>query len=164
MALTDYTSFAEVRAVLGVSEDEITDATLGLPIYDFALSETYSDISDLLLPALDASKAVPTAARTPAQIKLLRVANLYTAYSLAHTLLTSLPMFSYSRVTDGKAEVQRIDKWEDLREGVAANLGELKPKLRSALAAVDSNYLLAAATPTPIMTSTSILFDPVLGV
>ena len=31
--LTDYTTYDTVRAVLGVAEEELEDATLGLPMY-----------------------------------------------------------------------------------------------------------------------------------
>lgn len=164
MALTDYTTFDEVRALLGVSDEEIGDETLALPIWSTKLDFALEEISETLQETLENISSTPEANRTAAQKKLLKVGNLYAAYSVASDLLVSLPMFGFERVTDGKAEIQRFDRWEDLRNGVAAGLQAMKVKLRLALATVDSAYNLPATIVPVRVVSTGLATDPVTGV
>ena len=45
-------------------------------------------------------------------------------------------MFSFKRVTDGKAEAERFDAWKDTKEGVQAGLAAIKLRLGIALGKV----------------------------
>ena len=45
MLLSDFCSYAEVRAALGVEEDELEDATLALPVYSNNLELELLDLS-----------------------------------------------------------------------------------------------------------------------
>lgn len=50
MLITDYTTYDDVRAVLGVSTDELEDTTLALETYASALLLDLEDV-DVALPA-----------------------------------------------------------------------------------------------------------------
>ena len=49
MPLTDYTSYDEVRAALGVSAEELEDETLQLDFYSISLTAELEDIADTLV-------------------------------------------------------------------------------------------------------------------
>ena len=46
MPITDYAAYDEIRAVLGVSDEELEDATLALPMYEKLLNMELLDISE----------------------------------------------------------------------------------------------------------------------
>jgi hypothetical protein len=164
MALTR-TPHDEIRAVLGVSDDELSDATLNLNMVSDQIELELSDISDTLPTALDAIVATPVLTRTAAQAKLASMAGLFCSYAAAKILLSSLPMFAAKRITDGRAEMERFaDPFADIRAGVNSGYTALRLRLQTALAVVDTSFTATTVTVTPIFTVASPLaVDPVTG-
>lgn len=160
MALTRTTP-DEVRAVLGVSDEELEDATLDLKVFTDQLELELSDIDSTLPALLDSILATPVLSRTAAQTKVFTVANMFSAYAVAKTLLTSLPLFSPKKVTDGRAEFERFaDPFEAVRNGVNAGYVSIRARLQAALALL-SGYTPPAAI-TPIFTvAAPLAVDPV---
>src|SRR5258706_8040490 len=107
MALTDYTSYAEVRAVLGVAEDEIDDATLGLGVYSLNLLAELEDIADALPEDYAIVLAITGGDRTEVQRKLYNAVQLFAPYAVGKQLASSLPIFSPHAITDGKSGFTR---------------------------------------------------------
>lgn len=107
MALLDYTSYDEVRAVLGVSEKEITDATLALDVYQLNLSVELAALSEALEGDYATVSAVAANTRTALQTKFYGAVRLFSTYAVAFQLLAALPNFSPKDITDGKAAVGR---------------------------------------------------------
>lgn len=101
MALSEFTTFGDVRAALGVTSDELEDATLSLRLYDFSLRADLDSISAQLIPTFRsiAEEVEPT----EDEIRLHEMVQLFATYSVARHLTSSLPMFSFKEVTDGKA-------------------------------------------------------------
>ncbi len=58
--LTDYTSYDEIRAVLGVSDEELEDGTLALPLYLTMLLMEFDDIEPTLDVQYTDIKALPS--------------------------------------------------------------------------------------------------------
>lgn len=162
--VTDYATTADIRALLGVSEEEIEDATINSAVFSTQLEATLDDMSPLLATNYAAIKLIPEVNRTPVQVKFLKTAALYAAYIVAYDMLTSMTHFAPERVTDGKAEFQRFDRWADLKEGLMGGINTFKIKTRNALAAVDSNFVPTAPATRLSIVSTGVAFNPVTGV
>lgn len=136
--LIDFASYDEIRAVLGVSDDELEDGTLALPMWLTMLRLELGDISEQLEDRYMFTRAQSTP--TPQEQKLLDVVSVFSAYAIAKHLLTSLPLFAPKRITDGRAEVDRVaDPFESVRQGVNSNYDTLRGRL---------NLLLEIAKPT----------------
>lgn len=161
MALTR-TSHDEVRATLGVSDEELEDATLDLKVFTDQLELELMDISPTLPATLYTIEAIPEASRTAVQAKLFIVANIFCSYAYARVLLTSLPLFSPKRITDGRAEVERhINLMDDVKDGIHAGYSALRTRLQAALAALGSGYTPPVATTVVFTASVGLAVDPI---
>ena len=130
--LTDFTSYDEIRAVLGVSDEELEDSTLELPLYSLALSMELEDIASTLEDQYTTIKAQPD--KTPLEQKLLDVVSVFSAYAISKNLLTSMPLFAPKRITDGSAETERVtDPFEGVREGVNSMYAILRNRIKRIL-------------------------------
>lgn len=157
-ALTDFTTYDDIRAVLGIAPEELEDETLALPRYLKELQFLIGDIE----PTLEATYTtlVGQTTRTPQEQKVVDVLQVFSAYAVAKNLLTSLPLFSPQRVQDGRAEQQRFnDPFQDLRDGVDSSYLSMLARLKTAIEAIG---LSPAGTVTRSYFSTStIATDPV---
>lgn len=127
--LSAYTSYNEVRSVLGVEDDELLDETLDLPVYLTNLLEDLSDthprtveIYENVLQLVDPS---------PLEQRFKRIISLFSTYSVAKQLTTSLPMFAPRSIGDGKATMSRfLDPYKDtiakIEEQFTLNQGRLQ--------------------------------------
>lgn len=163
MALTDYTTYAEVRAVLGVSTTELPDSILALSIYamqaTLALEDVYVDIpTDYATISALPSKTVP-------QQRFVDLVKLYVPYRVAKELLTSLPMFSVKQLSDGRAEFQRqADVFADVRDGVDAAISSLRYRLAAAYKSLFPLNGVTVTAPTLTVTlATGLATNPVTG-
>lgn len=105
--LTDYTTYAEIRATLGVNVDEISDATLALEMYATNVERELDGIDSDLATDYATVKAIVEASRTAAQQKFYLAVRLFVPYAVGVHLASSLPLFSPKQVTDGKAAMTR---------------------------------------------------------
>jgi hypothetical protein len=161
MALTR-TTHDEVRATLGVSDEELENATLDLKVFTDQLELELSDIDPTLPTTLDTITAIAEGSRTAAQAKLFNIANIFCSYAYAKVLLTSLPLFSPKTITDGRAEFERhINLMDDVRDGISAGYSALRTRLQDALAALGSGYTAPVATTIIFATSIGLATDPV---
>lgn len=165
MELADYTSYDEIRALLGVSDEELEDATLVLPAYSTDLELTISEVSTLAMPMYETIKAKAANDRTADEARYMITFDLFCSYAVAKHLLTSLPLFAYLRTTDGKAEIDRADRFEDVRRGVEAGFSTMKFRLLDLLSKLDPGvsapvvrlpgFIVAAPLGTDPVTSTT---------
>lgn len=125
-AILDYTSYAEVRAVLGVSEYELSDTTLALSMYGRYLGsrlrstsgtfetytgtveEIYEELSDIASP-------------TPAQSNFIDLIKQYALYIVAEACLSGLSLFALKQESDGKATQTRFSAEATFKD-VASNI------------------------------------------
>ena len=142
-ALTDFASYDEIRAVLGVSDEELENGTLALPMYLKLLQMEFGDMEPTLEVQYLAAKS--SASPTAEEQKLVDVVSVFSAYAISKNLLTSMPLFAPKRITDGRAETDRVtDPFEGVREGVNSTYQTLKARVLIAL----SN----TGTPTTVAT------------
>jgi hypothetical protein len=162
MPITSFTTFDEIRAALGVSATELPDSIIG--------QEQYSTLAVLDLEAVNSGIpalystifALPEANRSAAEQRYYLLVRLFITYAIARNLLTSLPLFSVSRLSDGRAEFTRQpDIFEDVRLGVQGMFNTLRTKLTTSyvgLAPLEEAYKQASFNFT---VSTGLGLDPV---
>ena len=158
--VTEFTSYADVRAALGVSEDDLEDATLALALYADMLAVEFEDIALTFLTTYADVKAQTTP--TDAQTRFLRATRLFSTYALAKQLASTLPLFAAKEVTDSKATTTRFDtQFRETVKSVLDQYGRLRNRLSSALDA-----LSAQSTTTVTKTYFAVVSpssDPITG-
>jgi hypothetical protein len=159
--LSEFTSPDEVRAVLGVSDDEIEDETLLLPLYELMLTEDLETVGSGLTSTFRTVSDLSIDDRTNLQKRLYNLTRLFSAYAVAKHLLTSLPYFGEQRMADGRAEKERIaDPYEKTMAGVLSGLNDLRLRL-SAVFAAETGTPALSTTARIYATSTGLAIDPV---
>jgi hypothetical protein len=128
MAITTYCSCAQVRAILGVSIEEVSDAIIELPLYSLTLSEELYDIG----PSFETNYAIVKALPSPtiAQARFLLLADAYASYKVAFSLLGALPMFAPKDQGDNKTTMARVaDPFKNLKENIVQATNYMKSRL-----------------------------------
>lgn len=162
MNLLDFTSYDDIRAALGVSDEELVDATLALDLYSTNLEMELEDINLNLVTEYDAVSAISVLARTTAQTRFYNLASLFATYAVARQLGGALPMFSPKDITDGKAATARFaNPYKDTLKAIETQYGYAKGKLQDAYSALSA---VTRASVTPVfMGISSPAYDPVVG-
>lgn len=160
--LADYTTFAEIRAALGVSDEEIDDETLGLELYEIRLEEDLRALSPVALSTWSALPGVDS--RTADETRYGRLFKLYATYSVAYGLTDNAELFGFLKVADGRASTERTAKaFDNLRMNLAGRVTTFGNLL------VDALSTLVPAVPAPLnefplwVSSTGTATDPVTG-
>lgn len=160
MALTQYTSYNDIRAAVGVSTDELEDGTLALQLYENTLLLDLADISPDLkqdyLDAADDPSSVNLAFRSAVQI--------FATYSVARALIPALPLMVPQGITDGKAGISRFSGNPFVT--TAQTLRESFDRFRKALADAYTDYSNGSATDAEDITYLIVASpdtDPVTG-
>ena len=158
--LTDYTAYADIRAALGISDEDLDDATLALPLYGDYLTQELEDISLTLPETYSTIKANGTP--SPAELRFLKTCNLFATFAVAKQLTAALPLFAAKQVTDGKAAVQRFDTpYRDTIKNVLEQYDKQRTRL---IASLDSIGRSTKAAVTPVyFAAVSPAYDPVTG-
>ena len=120
--LTDFIELAEVRAVLGVSEYELSDETLSLPIYSRGVERTLRGISDgtnNLLSIFDTASA----SSDDDELYLADQTRQLVVYSTAAMCLSGLSLFAPKSTSDGKATETRFSSEATFKD-VALNVNQ----------------------------------------
>lgn len=135
MALKDFTSYDDIRAALGVSSDEIEDATLSLPLYEYNLKAELEEVSLTLITDFQALVGDPL---TEIEQRLREAVTVFSTYAVASQLTVSLPLFSPKEISDGKAHITRYaqDPYKATIDAVAAAYAKARARLVAAYAAV----------------------------
>jgi hypothetical protein len=158
--LTDYTTYDEVRAVLGLSTKDLEDATLSLSIYERNLTMELAEADPNVKSQYLAITLIPENTRTAAQQTFFEVTQVFAAYSVSRQLLTSLPYFALQRVTDGRAEGEREhDAFKDTKDSINATYNILATRLKTYFAALGNN--LVARESAVHSVGVGISYDPV---
>lgn len=160
--LTTYTTYAEVRAALGVSEEEISDETLELQMFETMLVEDFADLDALVLPVWEALPA--EADRSAAQARFAALVHLYATYAVAYRLTDNVELFGFLKMSDGRASAERTkEAFANLRSNIAAMLARIATKLLAALLILEPETVLPVAGDLALVSSVGIAVDPVTG-
>lgn len=160
MALTAYTTYDTVRAVVGLSPKELSDDVLSLPMYEQLLKEDlYSVASELNTTFL----ALPGGMLSAYEQKLKDQVEVFAAYSVAEKLLSPAGIFCPQVINDGRASRDTgADPYANLRVDVPKMLAVLRTRITITL------DLLAVTSTVSVRTyaltgSTGLASDPVTG-
>ena len=110
--LTDYTSYDQVRAVLSITDDELEDQTLALPVFEYNLVQQFYDTtsSDVVHDKYIALMTAGSASWTTDEKRFVDVAQVFSTYGVAVQLLDSLPLLAVQTEQDARAQYQRFEK------------------------------------------------------
>lgn len=162
MATTDLTTSSAVRAVLGVSEQELPDDVLLEPIYTTLLTEDLREIHPQLVNDFAAVAVIEV--KTDDQERFFDLVQMYSAYHIAKRCLGAVGMFAPGIIKDARSELQRTgDPYAQLRADVQATLPTLKVRMRRAYSRINPAY----AAPTPaerLRVLVTVPTNPVTGV
>lgn len=169
VTITDYTSYAEVRAALGVTDKEVGDEILGLPMYGNHLAAELNDLADTLGLTSDIDETYATlrgitlSSLTKPQKRVLATVALFATYAVARHLGTSLAMMAPKTLGDGKAMLTRFSDspYKSTLANVEAQYEKAKVALSGALASLNSTSTVAVVT--SFMGVSSPAVDPVTG-
>ena len=160
MLVTDYTSYADVRAALGVSSEDVEDATLALDLDANLLESDLEDVNSSVPSTYDTTKVLPTP--TADETRFLKACQVFATFSVARQLTASLPLFAAKQTTDSKAGVQRFDNpYKDTIKALEAQYEKAKARLAATYATVTTT-----TTTTTTRTWFSVVppaSDPVTG-
>ena len=164
MALVDYISFDDIRAALGVSKDEIDDATLSLDVYAFNHVSELEHVSPLILGVYAAQLLVTPTLWTPIQTRFFQSFTLFSAYAVAKQATISLPLFSPKEQTDGKASMVRYaqDPYKATITRVLQQYDAFKAKLIEVFNALQ-NTSAPVVISRPYLSVGSPIYNPVTG-
>jgi hypothetical protein len=166
MSLLDYTSYETVRGVLGVAPQEVEDEVLALPLYAQEVEMALEDLNASLPGLYEVIRGKSESTRTALEKRLFNLVQVYAAYWVAKVLLGgSIELFSFKRLTDGKAQQERVDDpFDTLRETINASLSVWKGRIGTTLNALDPQLTVAAAPTRTFIGAAPIAVDPVTGV
>lgn len=166
--LTEYISYAEVRAVLGVSPKEIPDSVIGLDVYEQQFLLDMEDVDQgggQALLEFARITALDPGTRTADEARYLVITRLVAGYHVAQQLLGSISMFAPQTIQDGKAKLDRFDDpFDSLRNAVAASYAKLLQRLRSLLLILVPGAAVPTATVRRFISSVGLGTDPITGV
>lgn len=168
ISLTDYTTYAEVRAVLGVSVYELTDATLGLPIYTrglqsrlYSATGTFGSVSGSLIDVFEALTA-DGETLTSDEENMLGLIKQFATFSVAEACLSGLSLLALKTETDGEAAQSRFSSeatYKDVGIAIRQNLASLLAQIDQLLGGQQTTApkpLLSAIQPgTDVVTNES---------
>ena len=158
--VTDYTSYAEIRAVIGVDALELPDATLGLQTFATALYRTLLSITnssgDTLVALFDAID--PFDMDISEEILYYTIKE-YATYVVADACCSGLSMFALKSDSDGKATQSRFASEATFKD-VAKNVQQ---RLASLTGALDQMLGGTTAYAIPGLTRVSPATDVVTG-
>ena len=160
--ITSYTTCQSVRAVLGVSEPEITDVVLEDPIYEVVLKEDLRTLNTGL--RADFLALLPPVTPTDDQERFIELVQTYSAYQVARQLLGALAMFAPKTIKDSRTEVDRVtDPYAHTREAVANSLVYLKGKLLEAYAVIEPTAPAPTVARRTLVVNAGLGLNPVTG-
>lgn len=163
LPLTEYTSSAEIRALLGVTSKELKDDQLMLPMYRTLLSIDLDELDPQL--EADYEMAKSKSSLTTTESKFLDFVQLYASYAIALHVFPALEQFAPQKITDGRAEVQRSESdLKNLKDGLEYGEQRLRNKLLEVYKLLNPNNNQETTIEPFIMSIASTLpTDPVLG-
>jgi len=136
VAITDYTTYADIRAVLGVDETELEDTTIGLQTYENTLTLALSATSGVLAPSTQSRNLAEQytyidglTSPTDDETKMKLTIEMFACYTVAAGLASSLSMFAPKTQSEGKALLTRFsgqNTYLTVQKNIWSILGQIK--------------------------------------
>lgn len=166
MVLADYTSYDEIRSLLGVTRRELADSTLALPHWALITEQELRDMDGgvgVVLTQYTTVAALST--KTADQTQFYNVARLFVLYSIGRQLLRSADVFQPLSISDGKAALARLEsRFDTLRPAIDGGWQALKARVEAALAILVPAATLKVSVDRVMIIGSGLGTDPVTGV
>ncbi len=130
-----YTTYDDVRAVLGVAIEEIPDNVISLKVYENTLTLALSSVSGALDPDTVVRNLTDhydylIALETPTaiQVKFIQTIEMYATYIVADQLANSISMSAPKTQADGKSVLVRFSSeatFKAVQKAIKNTLGKL---------------------------------------
>lgn len=163
--LTDYLTTQEVREAIGIEDDELSDTSLALPMYETELGIALSLVgtTGTLQQDYATIAAKDPTVRTATESALYSQTRLYAVYTTGLAVLPSLPLRAMKGESDEKADYTRFGG--NVHDQVAERLSAAAARVLVALGKTyDSfNQVDATSTVRTYFTSASPSYDPITG-
>ncbi len=160
MSLLNYTTYDDIRAALGVTDEELGDDVLGLQLYEDSLRFELDDVHPDLATLHTTLESTPVL--TSAQERLMAACRGFSTYAVARSLTSTLPMFGPKSIEDGKARMERFaDPYKATIEAVNKSYATWKARLEAAY-----GTLMSTSKPTVFMSyavSATPTYNPITG-
>lgn len=162
MAVQTFTSFNDIRAALGVEDDEIRDDTLSLDLYSNHLDAELEDVSVNLSTDYATVAAISAEARTATEARLYRCTRQFATFAVAKLALTGLALAAPKEVSDEKTTVTRfaLDPYKETGKRVESAYSAALERLRQAYADYKSSTASSIVLPT-LLGAAGLSVDPV---
>ena len=164
MDILNYTSYDEVRQVIGLSTDELPDTELAAEMYGNSLQLKLREVT---LPTIAPGPGpldtrfmiineIVEDYRTADEQKLYNLTRLYSTYVVAYDASMSLGMRAPKMVSDGKRSLTRFSPESTYLE-TARNISSMLDDLKQQIEKIASGVIVTL----PLMTAITPIFDPV---
>lgn len=162
-AITAYCTADNIRAILGISEEDIPDAAVLDMNFAVRLQEKLYDLSPTLIDYYASTKALPTP--TTDQQRLLDMVGSFASYVVAQALAETGANSMPKAIEDGKAKMERMDRaFDDLRDVLTQTLAYLSTKILAIYQKLEPTADVRVTTSPIYMANVGLGFDPVTGV
>jgi len=143
-AVLTYTTYEDVRAVLGISDDDLEDAALDLGVYAGDLYLALTEISEDLPALYVTKKAIAEGSRTSDEQKFVLLVSRFATYQVARQSGAAILMGA-QKITDGKAEMARFTSspYKDLLDRVEAEYARVRRLLENVFATLTGGDTVA---------------------
>lgn len=166
--LTQYTSYDDIRAAIGVAEEEITDSVLELHTYELVLEFDLSDIGAFVPTIqqhfLDLTNTTTTPTPSVDEERFISMLQVYAAYVIARHLLMTLKMFAPQTIKDSKTEIVRDDPYEDTKVGVEIFYQQMRARVLAAYLVLYPATVVSQTFSLVPLIAVGLALDPVTGV
>lgn len=166
MELTAFTTYDDIRAMIGVTNKELPDTDLALESYLYGLENELEAVgANLEDDYMAASTAVASGTETTTQKALYRATRLFATASVALAVAYSLPMRAQKSITDGKAGISRFSDspFKETLNNLLTLAASAKSSLAVQFAASTGSTVLSTAGIPFFMAVVSPAVDPVTG-
>jgi hypothetical protein len=166
MALTTYCELDEVRAALGVNDNELSDAVLNLPVYEIGLVRDLNKVSTSLPVAFSTCSNVAEEDRTDPQQALVDATRLFCVYAVAKQVGVSLGSIVPKDIGDGKATLSRFSDspYKDVLSRIDAMYAAVRGSLLESLVLYSgAGSSIKATVPFTVFGKSSRGTDPITG-
>ncbi len=167
MAITTYTTFDTIRTLLGVNAKEVSDATLGLALYEDQFQLELEDVDEgggAALTEYQRIVGIDAASRSADEARYFALVSILAAYSVARQLLG--PDFNLvpKTITDGRASLERRDdQKERMYQAVLAGYDQFLRRLKALLVVLVPSAAVPAAPVRSYISAVGLGTDPVTG-
>lgn len=159
-SIQDYTTYDQIRALLGVSAKELKETVLSQPLYLTGLLEDLYSVNPQTEDLFDTLPEQEN--RTPAQRRFARLVERFSALSVARQLIPSMPMFAPRAIGDGKATMTRFnDAYKETIDRIEAAYELDRDRLGAAID--DMINVVRPARERVWLVSAGLDIDPVTG-